>query len=31
MGASFFKWPEIMLRDIAWRRDCGMAPEEDFD
>lgn len=28
MSASFFGWPGILLGDGAWRRDCGMGPED---
>ena len=30
MSASFFDWSGILLRDGAWRRDCGMGPECDI-
>lgn len=28
MSASFFGWPGILLGDGAWRRDCGIGPED---
>lgn len=28
MSASFFGWPGILLGDGAWRRDCGIGPDD---